>query len=171
MVADLRAKGQLNSNALAWMNEYVYWRIFIYFCCAVFFVIGGIAMAQKGHIAISLIFFSSISVFVFYCKAELIRMLKFYPVLYLNGETTEGIVSGLFKKGTGNSILPTGWELRYKYKINLNEYSSSTKFIPRWIVKPTYQKNDAVTVFYDPDNPERSVPYVPALYALFYLKK
>ncbi len=173
MVADLRAKDQLDSNALGRMNGYIYRRTFKYFVCALFLVISCFVFAQKASVMISLAFFCVICVILFHFKSVEMRILKFYPILYLKGKTTEGACLELIMKRNpqGPYPMPIGWELKYRFKVNLKEYFASTKIIPWGIVKPVYQKNDAVTVFYDPDNPERSVPYVPALYALFYLKK
>ena len=173
MVADLQAKGQLDYSAVERMNGYIYWRASVFFIVAILLVISGITFAQRSPIIASLFLFGVIGILLFHYRSEEMRILKLFPILYVKGKTTEGICLGLIKKRYPTTPYPKKilWELKYQFKVNLNNYVASTKNIPMGIVKPDYQKNDAVAVFYDPDNPERSVPYVPSLYALFYLKK
>lgn len=169
IIADLRAKDDLDNEALEKMDAFIYKRLAVYVFTGVFFIFLGLVVARTDITIAIIIFLIGIflSIHAFYSQA--ISLLKQYPFLYLMNNITSGECLNFYKHGLYGAV--AAWRVKYKYKINGIEYIGITEKITvgRWTTR--FKKGDEIVVFYDAQNPERSVPFTPPLYSIFNLKK
>lgn len=165
VIADLKAKDDLNEAALRRMNGFIYKRLGVYlgmssvaFLLAVF----GAQVTWERYFFV----FSGLVLLPF-GPWELLPILKIFPVTYAKGKKVDGQVKRFYIFGLTNA----GWKITYLFFYENKKRIGSTFRLTRWIKPYRYSEGDPIKVYVNPEKPEQNVPLTPSLYSLFQLRK
>ncbi len=162
IIADLRAKDDLNEDALKNFDSYVY-RTLKSFVFVIF--LGGLFLfhPKAGWDAWVLV---SVSFPLMLLGFEylLSRYVKQYLRLYNFGKFTSGVCEsyGVHRGCFGMTSI---------FSLDGTERRSHIKSVDVILKGKPYKKGDSVLIAYDPQSPDNNVPFIPSLADVFYLRK
>ncbi len=165
VIADLRAKDDLNEEALKSLNGYIIKRFFIVSLVSCFIFIPSIYLSESMAVKSVCVFL--LMFMVFYLVNEIVSILKKFPVVFSSGVDATARVSQFSVYGMVNST----WQLFYEYEIGAKKYKCNTGRISSWFDCKHYKQHDLIDIYYISNAPHYSAPAIPSLVKIFKLNK
>ncbi len=162
IIADLRAKDDLNAEALNRINCYIFLTLkkisiaFVLLSVFLFFV--------KADLRSWVIFYSVFLIFPFSIYFELKRYSKKILNLYNYGSFAKGTV-------TSYGSHRGAYGLSCSFVVGSTEYLSHLSGIRIGLERDEIKKNQSINICFNSNDPAENAPYIHALANLFYLRK
>ena len=167
VIADLRAKGDLNEAALKRLEYYVFYTLGCYFfTCALFLIV---PLITKVSLFYWLLILSLFSILFFGFRHTIQKMSSKTLMLYNYGILVPG--ECVFYACGGGYHYPRKYRIEVKFKINNEEKASEDRGNNFPVTAVKFKKGDPVFVAYDPQNPDINVPFFQSFSDVFYLRK
>lgn len=171
LIAELREKGELNHHALIRLNKYIRLQLFTYGILVIFYALG---MYVLSDLRLNFLLLICISFIPWFFHKEVIQKLAHYPILFAKENVMGKCVHFSWIYWTfmpGFFITVTVyWKFDYKFNLGQDEFLGSIT-LPIKRHKFQIGENENITIFYDPADPRRNLPYIPSLYSLFNIRK
>lgn len=165
VIADLRAKGELNEAALKRMNSFVMKRVAIYIGCLLFFTF--IILVIEQNIIKAFFSFSILFCIYEFCK-EVVLYLGRCAILYTDGIAISGKCLHVSQNGIYG--ITSSKNIGYEYIAEGVDHMGVVKKVIPGRFTDNIQPMTKITVLYDKKNIDRSVPYTDHLNYIFNLK-
>ncbi len=166
IIADLRAKGDLNDVAVKNLNNAFNTSFMRHFFITLV-IVGSLFFFYGLWLGIIGILFSVVLAFI-----DISSDLKFYSrlvILLVKGKRAVGKV--LNTETVSPSFVTTGYFIEYKFSCQDQEIKSKEKEIRKKYITRPILKDAEVTVAYDPNAPSRNVLVLSEFEKLFSLKR
>ena len=161
-IADLRAKDDLNEEALRRVNHDIMKKYTVILCIF-------IVLLTSAFWAEVFSFFSLILGLVLATGSFILNFTNKYTLPYTIGSKVDGYITGVnYEKIPFHGY--SGWSIRYEYAVGSEKFEGSSEGIdPTDVKSEELKQGDRITIFYMPNDPSISVPYLPSQYKLFSL--
>ncbi len=164
IIADLRAKDDLNEDALARMNDFIYKKVKI---TMVFVGILVVILLTQQDIAPGFLCFIFAALVSYAFFKDVIFYLRMYPCLYSGGRVIEGKSISSYS----SLFAPGGWGVTYEYEVAGKMYRKHTGQIHLHFKGMIPKNGEKVSVFYKAKNPDINTIFIVRLYELFNLRR
>ncbi len=164
IIADLRVKDDLDEDALARMNDFIYKKVKVTMVFVVVLVV--ILLTQQDIVSGFLCFiFTALVIYAFF--KDVVFYLRMYPCFYSGGR----VIEGKYISSYSSLFEPGGWGVTYEYEVAGRIYRKHTGQIHLHFKGVMPKDGEKVSVFYKEKNPEKSTIFIVTLYQLFNLKR
>ena len=165
IIADLRAKDNLNEATKDALDSYIKKHVSITFFLTIISLLAGLLSKDLllfgfSCVAATFIFFPSIN--------SLKKLIKESVKRYQNsGKAKATVTRFLISNGIGGS----SWSVYYSYLVDEKEIEARLPDIPNDLLHIRYKKGDTFNIIYDTRDPSISIPEIPTLIRTFKLNK
>lgn len=162
IIVDLRAKDDLNEEALKRLDGYIMSTLKKFIIVTIFFSL--ILFHPKSGIETVILILFSLVFMVFILFLDMRGNVKKFFIPYNYNKFTKGFVESC---GSHRGA----YGMTYNFLLDGVNNRSFMNRVSAGLVRETFQKGDSVLICYDPENFDYNVPFIPSLAKLFYLRK
>ncbi|PCJ99043.1 MAG: hypothetical protein COA45_06255 [Zetaproteobacteria bacterium] len=162
IIADLRAKDDLNEGALGQFDKYITSTLKKIILINLFFSLILLHPKAGMDTGLFIIFVALVMVFSLFYEVRISMKKLFNPYNY--GSFFTGTIESF---GSHRGV----YGMTCLFTFNGKATKSYLRRIPAGLINEKYKKGDLVLICYDPENPDRNVPFIKSLADIFYLRK